>query len=99
MHQHPKTLFMKLIIEKHPELTRLINFFAEVEGLAQSLGLNIDDLNPDRKANTSTLHTSFRQNSKAILRYRTDVLKGAEPSLEKKSKCCSITSLSIHKEE
>ena len=99
MHQHPKTLFMKLIIEKHPELTRLINFFAEVEGLAQSLGLNLDDLNIDRKENTNQLHTSFRQNSDAILRYRTSVLTGTKLPTENKSKCCSISSLSIHKEE
>ena len=88
---------MKLISTKHPELTRLINFFAEVEGMAQRLGLNIDELNPDHKVSTNHLHTSFRQNSKAILRYREAVLKGEE--INKDSSCCSISSLSIHKKD
>ena len=89
---------MKLIIKKHPELTRLINFFAEVEGMAQRLGLNIDELNPDREENISPMHTYFRKNSKAISGYRSEVLKQNDNNKRvKNSGCCSITSLSIHK--
>lgn len=92
---------MKLIIEKHPELTRLINFFAEVESMAHRMGLNIDDLNSERKANTSPLHTYFRQNSKAISKHRAAVLNANAKTLTevKPSNCCSISSLSIHKDE
>jgi hypothetical protein len=90
---------MKLIIEKHPELTRLIDFFAEVEVMAQRMGVNIDDLNPERKVNASPLHTYFRKNSKAISRYRSDLLTNSSKQPMDNSRCCSISSLRIHKEE
>ena len=88
---------MKLIIEKHPELTRLMNFFAEVEGMAERLGLNIDELNPDRKENISPMQTHFRKNAGAISAYRSEILNASSKKTDKSSGCCSIASLSIHK--
>jgi hypothetical protein len=89
---------MKLTIEKHPELTRLIDFFAEIELMAQRMGLHVDDLNHERKANTSHLHTYFRSHSKEILEYRTALLNNA--AFPKGSSLPGQGStLSIHKDE
>ncbi|MBP6335388.1 MAG: hypothetical protein KA444_07950 [Bacteroidia bacterium] len=90
---------MKLTIEKHPELTRLIKFFEEIEIKAQRMGIHIDDLNHDRKASTSTLHTYFRKNAKAITTYRAALLNGDKNSGAKSQEPCSISSLSIYKSE
>lgn len=38
---------MKLIIEKHPEFTRLSNYFKTIEILADNMGVDIDDLLSD----------------------------------------------------
>ena len=97
--QFPDPFLMKLIVEKHPELTRLINFFAEIEIMAQRMGVHIDDLNHERKANASHLHTYFRRNAKAISSYRTALLNGQDVPKKNGKTPCSISSLSIHKED
>lgn len=90
---------MKLTIEKHPELTRLINFFAEMETIATRMGLHVDDLNSEHVLEPGHLHTSFRQNAKDILKYRVALLTSNHKPEHKESNCCSISSLSIHKED
>ena len=90
---------MKLIIEKHPELTRLMDFFAEVEALAMRMGVHIDELNPDLLENTSALHTYFRKNAKAISAYRSALLLSPAKSEEKINAGSPLHSLSILREE
>jgi hypothetical protein len=71
---------MKLFIEKHPDLVRLIDLFNEMEMRAHRLGVQIDELYRDKEIQSNSLRASFRRRSGAISDYRQDVLKRFERS-------------------
>jgi hypothetical protein len=75
---------MKLIIEKHPELTRLTNCFQKIEALAETMGVEIDDLVEDQK-NSSVLYSHFKRKFLSRSVKRAELFKRSNSNFENKT--------------
>ena len=52
---------MKLTIEKHPEFSRLAQYFKTIEDLAENLGMEVDDLLPNHHFRKTSGHPSLHR--------------------------------------
>lgn len=66
---------MTLIIEKHPDISRLSNCFKKIETLANDLGLEVDELIIDKfkKVRHSENHPAEQQ--KEFAQYRANLFR------------------------
>ena len=66
---------MTLIIEKHPDISRLSNCFKKIETLANDLGLEVDELIIDKFKKVRTSENQAQEPQKEFAKYRANLFR------------------------
>ncbi|HRH67622.1 MAG TPA: hypothetical protein PLU53_15085 [Bacteroidia bacterium] len=90
---------MKLIIEKHPELTTLVIYFKKIEAIAEKLGIDVDDLISESCQMNTSMYMSFKKKILTMAQKRAEVLRArnAKESTAEKSSIVGLT-IMVNKE-
>ncbi len=66
---------MTLIIEKHPDISRLSHCFKKIETLANDLGLEVDELIIDKFKKVRTSEIQSPETQKEFAKYRANLFR------------------------
>jgi hypothetical protein len=66
---------MTLIIEKHPDISRLSHCFKKIETLANDLGLEVDELIIDKFKKVRTSEVQSPETQKELAKHRAGLLR------------------------
>ncbi|MCC7233462.1 MAG: hypothetical protein IT242_11000 [Bacteroidia bacterium] len=73
---------MELTLKNDQELSRLTNYFQGIEEIADTMGIDVDDLVTDRKARNQNMYIRFKRNVLSMARRRQELLMDYHPSTE-----------------
>ena len=65
---------MKLIIEKHPDISQLTHYFQKIEALAYDQGMEVDELLSTRAKENSSNYF-FKESQSEIAKHRSSVFR------------------------
>ncbi|MBK6444748.1 MAG: hypothetical protein IPQ03_16295 [Bacteroidetes bacterium] len=85
---------MKLIIEQHPELSKLISYFKKIEAIAERLGIDVDELVSELKPGNASMYMSFKKKILSQAHQRAELLLKINPQKHAASDA-SIVGLTI----
>ena len=71
---------MKLIIDQHPELTKLIGYFKKIEAIAERLGIEVDELVSDLQPGNGSMYMRFKKNILNKAHQRAELLNNLKTS-------------------